>query len=121
MSKHGPEYTEVQRPAIELLRDVLGYAYADGQAPAFAAERENDTEALLGARLERKLREINPGLTDAGVKQAVAALRQPLAAGVLEANEACHRLVSRWVTVEEMRGGKWVTPSVRYIDFDEPA
>ena len=121
MSKNGPEYTEVQRPAIELLRDVLGYAYADGQAPAFAAERENDTEALLGARLERKLREINPGLTDAGVKQAVAALRQPLAAGVLEANEACHRLVSRWVTVEEMRGGKWVTPSVRYIDFDEPA
>jgi len=121
MPRTGPEYTDVQRPAIELLRDVLGYACADGQAAAFASERESETEVLLTARLDRKLREINPGLTDAGVKQAIASLQQPLAAGLLDANEACHQLLSRWVTVDETRVGKQASPSVHYIDFDEPA
>ena len=120
MPRNGPEYTEVQRPAVELLRDVFGYAYADGRSAEFAQERESETETLLLGRLGRKLREINPGLTETGVKQAIAALQQPLAAGLLDANEACSRLVSRWVTVEETRGGKLVAPSVRYIDFDEP-
>jgi type I restriction enzyme R subunit len=121
MSRTGPEYSDAQRPAIALLREVLGYAYADGQAAAFAAERESETEVLLLSRLARKLSEINPGLTEAGVKQAMAALQQPLAAGLLDANEACHRLLSRWVAVDETRGGKQASPSVHYIDFDEPA
>ena len=120
MSRSGPEYTEVQRPAWELLRDLFGYEYADGESAEFAEERVSEAEVLLTRRLTRKLKQINKGLTDVGVTQALAALRQPIAAGLLDANEACHRLLSRWVTVEETRGGKLVSPSVRYIDFEHP-
>jgi type I restriction enzyme R subunit len=120
MPRSGPEYTGTQRPAWQLLKGLLDYQYADGESAEFAAERASDGEVLLADRLARKLKEINPGLTDVGVRQAISALQQPLAAGLLDANEACHRLLSRWVTVEETRGGKLVSPSVRYIDFNEP-
>ena len=117
MSRSGPEYTGTQRPAWKLLKDLLDYQYADGESAEFAAERASDAEVLLTDCLARKLKEINPGLTDVGVRQATAALQQPLAAGLPDANEACHRLLSRWVTVEETRGGKLASPSVRYINF----
>src|SRR5205823_5331228 len=38
----------------------------------------------------------------------------------IEANEACHHLLSRWVTVDEMQGGKPIGRSVRYFDYDNP-
>jgi len=116
----GPEYTGVQRPAWELLRNHCGYEYANGSDPDFAAERVSEAEPLLLGRLAEKLREINPGLSDAGVRQAIDALRQPMAAALVDANETCHRLLSRWVTVEEMQAGKPVGRSVRYINWDEP-
>ena len=43
MSKNGPEYNEVQRPAWELLKDHFDYEYADGESSEFASERENET------------------------------------------------------------------------------
>lgn len=118
--RQGPEYLEVQRPAFELLRDHLEYQHADGQSEAFAAERETGAEPLLVGRLAAKLKEINEGLTDDGVRQAVAALRQPLAVALIDANETCHRLLSRWVTVEEAQNRKVAGRSVRFIDFDNP-
>jgi len=119
-NEKGPEYREVQRPAWELLRDHFEYDYADGESTEFAAERDSDTDPLLVGRLSKKLRDINEGLTDEGVRQAIAALRQPLASTLIDANETCHRLLGRWVTVEEMQHGKPVGRSVRYIDFDNP-
>ena len=119
-SNTGPEFTLVQRPAWELLKDQFGYEYADGESSGFAAERESESEPLLIHRLSRKLRDINPGLSDEGVRQAIAALRQPLASPLIDANDNAYRLLSRWVTVEETQHGKLVGRSVRYIDFDVP-
>lgn len=120
MQHTGSEHFEVQQPAWELLRDHLSYEYIDGRSEKFTAERESETEVLLLGRLQRKLRDINPGLTDEGVRQAIAALRQPLAANLIDANETCHRLLSRWVTVEEIVRGKPVGRSVYFIDYDHP-
>lgn len=119
MGRNGPEHDEVQQPAWELLREHLGYEYADGESETFAAERESETDPLLVKRLAKALKRINPGLSDNGVRQAIAALRQPLAEPLIDANETCHRLLSRWVTVEEMERGQPVGRSVRYIDFEE--
>jgi type I restriction enzyme R subunit len=118
--KNGPEYNQCQRPAWELLRDHLGYEYADGESAAFMATRESEAEPLLVDRLTRKLKEINPGLTEDGARQAIAALKQPLAAGLIDANETCYRLLSRWVTVEETVPGGREPRSVRFFDFDNP-
>ena len=60
----GPEYLEVQLPAIELLRDHLDYQYANGESLEFAAERESEAEPLLLSRLATRLKAINDGLTD---------------------------------------------------------
>ena len=119
-SQAGPEYTETQRPAWDLLKDHYGYEYADGESSEFADERESETDPLLVGRLSKKLCDINEGLTEDGVRQAIAALRQPLASTLIDANETCHRLLGRWVTVDEVQQGKSVGRSVRYIDFDEP-
>lgn len=116
----GPEYRDVQRPAWELLRDHFGYDYADGDSPEFQATRESEAEPLLLDRLATALKRINPGLTDAGVRQAITALRQPPAAGLVDANEACYHLLSRWVTVEETINGRPTARSVRYVDYDNP-
>jgi type I restriction enzyme R subunit len=117
--RQGPEFVEVQQPAFELLRDHFGYTYLSGED--LDDERSSETEVLLIDRLSRKLKEINPGLSDTGVRQAIDALRQPLAKGLMDANEACHHLLSRWVTVDEFEGGKLVNRSVRYFDYDNPA
>ena len=117
-SRKGPEYTEVQKPAFELLRDHFGYTYLPGEA--LDTERGSDAEVVLVNRLGRKLAEINAGLSFAGVRQAIDTLRQPLAKGLIDANEVCHHLLSRWVTVGEFEGGKPVGRSVRYIDYDNP-
>lgn len=116
--RHGSEYTEVQKPALELLRDHFGYTYLPGEE--LDEERSSETEVLLADRLSRKLKEINPGLSDTGVRQAIDALRQPLAKELMDANEACHHLLSRWATVDEFAGGKPVNRSVRYFDYDNP-
>lgn len=116
--RKGPEFTDVQKPAFELLRDHFGYVYLPGES--LDAERSSDAEVLLVDRLSQKLKEINPGLSDSGVRQAIDALRQPLAKGLIDANEACHHLLSRWVTVDEFEGGKPVGRSVRFLDFDNP-
>lgn len=116
----GPEYRLCQRPAWELLRDHLGYEYANGRSEAFQAARESEAEPLLLDRLSLALKRINPGLTDTGVRQAINALRQPAAAGLMDANEGCYHLLSRWVTVEEMIDGRPTSRSVRFIDYDDP-
>ncbi len=113
-----PEYWDVQLPAMELLAGTLGYVRADGAS--VAEERASESEVLLTGRLARKLREINEGLSESGVKQAIEAIRTPMATGFLEANEKLHRILSRWCPVEEMVNGQPVGRSVRYIDFDTP-
>ncbi|QOJ00843.1 MAG: type I restriction endonuclease subunit R [Phycisphaeraceae bacterium] len=122
--RRGPEYRDVQRPALEMLRDHFGYLAATGEE--LDAERASRGEVLLVGRLEKAIRAINPGITDDGLRQAVDALRLPggAALGLMEANEAAHALLSRWAIVEEMKGSgrsaKEVGRSVRYIDFDNP-
>ncbi len=116
--RQGPEFNEVQKPAFELLRDHFGYIYRPGED--LDDERTSEAEVLLTDRLIRKLKEINPGLSDNGVRQAIDGLRQPLAKGLIEANEVCHNVLSRWVTVDEFESGKPVGRSVRFIDFEHP-
>ena len=96
MSRSGPEFTDVQKPAFELLRDKLGYRYVPGEQ--LAGQRSSDSEVILLSVLADRLRVINPGISDNGIRDAVEAIRQPLARNLMEANEACHLHLSRWVS-----------------------
>ncbi len=118
MSRTGLEYTEVQKPAFELLRDKLGYRYVPGEQ--LTGQRSSDSDVILSGLLADRLRAINPGVTDNGIRDAAEAIRQPLARNLMEANEACHLHLSRWVTISEFRGGKLATPSIKFFDYDNP-
>jgi type I restriction enzyme, R subunit len=118
MPRSGLEYSDVQKPAFELLRDKLGYRYVPGEQ--LASLRSSDSEVILLGVLADRLRVINPGITDNGIRDAIDAIRQPLARNLMEANEACHLHLSRWVTISEFRGGKLATPSIKFFDFENP-
>lgn len=118
MPRSGLEFTEVQKPAFELLRDRLGYRYAP--AESLGESRSSDSDVILNDVLAKKLREINPGISDNGIRDTLEAIRQPLAKNLLEANEACYLYLSRWVTISEFRNGKLINPSIKFFDFDNP-
>src|SRR5690606_32578871 len=119
MSRVGPEYEGVQQPAIALLRDHFDYRYMPGEE--LEERRGSEAEVILGDVLAERLKVINPGITDNGIRDTIDALRQPLVKNLIEANEACHLHLSRWVTITEFRDGKPAHPSIRLFDFDEPA
>ncbi|WDQ17455.1 type I restriction endonuclease subunit R [Rhodopirellula sp. P2] len=118
MPRSGLEFTEVQKPAFELLRDQLGYRYTP--AESLGESRSSDSDVILLDILTTKLREINPGITDNGIRDTVEAIRQPLAKNLLEANEACYVYLNRWVSITEFRNGKVANPSIKFFDFENP-
>ncbi len=118
-----PELDNVQKPALALLRDVLGYAIASGAE--VRQERGSDSEPWLEARLLKAILRINPGLSERGASQAVAQLRAATTSSIdpMECNETTHGILSRWATVEEsssMAGQPPMRRSVRFFDFDDP-
>lgn len=118
MRSRGPEYFDVQRPAIALLCEQFGYAYADGGGEAFLTERAGAQDVLLRGRLAAALRRINPDLPEAAVQTAIEALERVEGATLVEANEAAHTLLSRWLTLKVPGPQGEVGRSVRYIDYD---
>ncbi|MCA9051055.1 MAG: type I restriction endonuclease subunit R, partial [Planctomycetaceae bacterium] len=112
------EFEDVQKPAFELLRMHFGYRYVP--AEKLGDLRDSLSDVILTDVLAEKLREINPGITDNAIRDAIDALRQPLAMDLLEANEACHLALSKWKTVDEFRDGKPSTRNVRFFDFEHP-
>ena len=118
-----PERPDCQDPALALLREVHGYQVMRGSE--LADERDaaggSGGGVWLASRLKAALQRINPGLSSAGAKQALSALTQPAGADLLEANEACHTLLSRWVSVEEASPSPGQAPlrrSVAFFDFE---
>lgn len=118
MPRTGPEFEDVQKPAFELLQKHFGYRYVP--AEDLGDVRESLSDVILTDVLTKQLKLINPGITDNGIRDAIDALRQPLAKNLLEANEACYLSLSKWKTVDEFRDGKPTTRNVRFFDFDEP-
>ncbi len=66
MADLGNEYTLVELPAIEYLRDVLGYKdYVHGEKliPAYG-ERESMRDVVLVSRLEKAVKRLNPWINE---------------------------------------------------------
>jgi type I restriction enzyme R subunit len=116
--RSGSEFEDVQKPAFELLQKHFGYRYVRGED--LGDVRESASDIILTDVLAENLKKINPGITENGIRDAIDALRQPLAKNLLEANEACYLTLSRWKTVDEFRDGKPTTRNVRYFNFEEP-
>jgi hypothetical protein len=115
MSRTGPEFTDVQKPALELLRDKLGYRYVPGEQ--LAVQRSSDSEVILLEVFAERLRAINPGITDNGIRDAVEAIRQPLARNLMEANEACHLHMSAEASLPHQVSSSSISRILRTMTF----
>jgi type I restriction enzyme, R subunit len=111
------EETLVEIPALDLLR-ILGYQFLE---PAqVALERDGQRSAILSGRLARKLRDLNPWISDDNVTRAVRAVTNVNASGFLEANETLHTLITRGMSVQQEVRGRTSNPTVQFVDFENP-
>ena len=99
------EDTLVQQTTADYLRDVLGwrseYAYNSevlGAGGTFG--RGSEQEVVLGGVLERKLRELNPGLPEAAYRDALRQIVEVAPGqGAMAANREKYRLLRDGVKV----------------------
>lgn len=112
----GTDWNELQlseEPAAKLL-EALEYTYVP--AEVLDGEREGLKDVILAGRLERKLAERNPGLSEENIKKAVRALTTVGATNLLEANEQIHTYLTHSLTLDQDGQGR----DVFFIDYDKP-
>ncbi|MBI5359398.1 MAG: type I restriction endonuclease subunit R [Planctomycetes bacterium] len=111
------EITLSEDPAIELLKE-LGYTYVPAEQAD--SEREGLKGFVLVPRLAKKLKEINPLLSDENLKKAVRVITTVSAVSLIEANEQVYTSIVHGVALEEDRGDGKKSYDVSFIDFERP-
>lgn len=119
----GNEETLVEIPAINYIKDKLGYILIHGEklTPQYN-ERESMSEVILHKRLENALKRLNPWMSEENILKSIRYISRPegLGASLLEINEKIHDvLVSLTFTVDELNDrGQKKPQTVKFIDFD---
>lgn len=120
----GNEETLVELPAIEYLRDKLGYEFIHGQflTPDYG-ERATMTEVILEKRLEKALRRINPWMNDGNISKAIRYLTRPEGLGInlYEINEKIYDAIVNlsYSLDQDLDGsGQKKYHTVKFIDWD---
>ena len=106
-------------PTVELL-EALGYTFVPPEG--LEAERGSLKDVVLAGRLEKKLKEFNPWLSEENVKKAVRAITNVPAASLIEANEKIYTSLVHGIAIEQDIGdgqGK-KSHDVFFIDFERP-
>ncbi len=105
--------------AIKLLQE-LGYIFVPSEQ--LEKEREGLKHTLLIPRLEKKLKEFNPWLSDTNLKRAVRSISTVSSASLMEANEKIYTSLVYGITLEQdLDDGQGVrSRNVYFIDFEHP-
>lgn len=106
-------------PAVELLQ-ALGYLFVPPEQ--LDTERDSLKSVVLVSRLEKKLKELNPWLSDENLKKAVRTITNVPATGLMEANEKVYTSLVHSISLEQDIGdgqGK-KGHNVYFIDFEHP-
>ncbi len=107
-------------PAVELLQ-ALGYTFVPPEQ--LEIERESLKEVVLVSRLEKKLKELNPWLSDENLKRSLRAITNVPATSLMEANEKIYTSLVHTVSLEQDIGDGqgYKSHNVHFIDFEHPA
>lgn len=115
--KNKAEENLVVEPAIELLQN-LGYQYLSSQEAD--QQRENLKGGVLIRELERKLKHLNPWISEENIFFAVRAITHINATPLIEANQKAYEILTQGITVLQNLEGGTARRAVQFIDFDEP-
>ncbi|MFL0270113.1 type I restriction endonuclease subunit R [Candidatus Clostridium radicumherbarum] len=122
MNYLGNEETLVEIPAIEYLKDKLGYDFLEGdKLTSECGERDTLSEVILTKRMRSSLKKLNPWISDENADKVIRKFSraESLEVGLLEINEKIYDyIVHLQLTVDQVIDGKKETPTVRLIDFD---
>ena len=123
-------YTEdhlVEQPAIELLRDQLGWDYLNCYSETYGEggtlHRGGQREVVLVSKLRPALCQLNPSLPDSGIDQAIDELtRDRSALSLVEANREIYKLLKEGIKVKvtNAQTGRQETKVASVIDWTSP-
>jgi len=82
--------------------------------------RESFREVILENELKASIKRINPWIEDDQISEVVRKITTPQANSLLEANREIHDLLLENTSVSENRKTGKKSPTVRYIDFQNP-
>ena len=115
--------SHVEDAALEWFGE-LGYTVLHGPdiAPGeLLAERETYNQVVLGARLRRKLADLNPHIPAEALDDASRKLTRPESPSLINNNRLFHRMLVDGIEVEYKRADNSIAGDrARLIDFDEP-
>lgn len=119
MTHDQKEKTEVEDPAIEVLTQHLGWT--ERTAREADALRPSRKEPALVGLLKKKIKDLNPWITEENIDRVVYQITNIPATSVLEANEKVHAMLDLGTTVQQDLGDGWGGRSrtVRLIDYDD--
>ncbi|KUH34001.1 restriction endonuclease subunit R [Thermococcus celericrescens] len=104
-----------------LVKEIKGFKR--GFEPEYGDEvqlRKSFREVVLEDELKEALRRINPWLEDDQVEEAIIRIQNPPSRSLIEANMEIHNLLLEGISVSENRKTGEKSPTVRYIDFENP-
>lgn len=115
------ERTAVENPLLDQLK-ALGWTVQqlDMSAPPEATGRTSYGEVVLKGDLTQALRALNPFLEPDQVEELAGRITNLPPAGLLENNRVVHDLLTGFPSVSENRQTGEVSPSIRYVDFENP-
>lgn len=119
----GSEETLVELPAVEFLRNLSdGYDFIHGsELTPEKGERDFMSSVILGNRLRKALKRLNPWMSESSVNKAAQHLEKAehLGTDLLSINEAVYdAIVNLSLSLEETVNGHKSFQTVRYIDFN---
>ncbi|MGB8952293.1 MAG: type I restriction endonuclease subunit R [Candidatus Aminicenantales bacterium] len=108
-----------EEPAVELLQ-ALGYTFVPSEQ--LESERESLKEVILIPRLERKLKDINPWLSEENLTKAIRSVTNVPAASLVEANEKIYTSLVHGISLEQdINDGQGKKGhDIFFIDFEHP-
>ena len=115
------ELSQVEEPFLRQL-ERLGWRILRGDKydPA-STLRETFSEVIIESELRAGLKQINPFLEDDQISELARRIQTPQSSGLLKANEEILSLLLEGVAVSENRQTREVSPTVRYVDFNDIA
>lgn len=120
------EYSAVEKPFMEQLRD-LGWNEAENQVIELKLQqspeqsyRTSFSEVVLLPKLKASLKKINSFLTELQIDDVIRKITTFSISSLLENNQEVLKLLLENTTVSRNEETGEVSPTVRFIDFDNP-
>ncbi|MHA1827130.1 MAG: type I restriction endonuclease subunit R [Candidatus Heimdallarchaeaceae archaeon] len=102
MSRDSKELLEVEDPAVEVLTQHLGWVEIDSHEADKL--RPSLKEPILTGILRKKIKELNPWISEENINRVMRTITNVQATSVLEANEKIHAMLEKGTTVKQDKG-----------------